>query len=115
MLGLLVGCVTCDGEEPNTFSLPLVTTEAEPVVLNCDEVALVPVEVPVSGFVASESPDDVDTFATTVDIEVEETLEEEDGVEPCTKCFKLIEEAGEITEGLLAFDVMFGVSVVLFV
>jgi hypothetical protein len=61
---------------------------------------------------------DDDAFAT-VDIEVEEMLdEEEDGAEACTKCFKLVEDVEEITELLLlliVFEVVLGVSVVLFV
>jgi hypothetical protein len=60
---------------------------------------------------------DDDAFAT-VDIEVEEMLdEEEDGAEACTKCFKLVEDVEEITDELLLLMVfeMVVLSVVLFV
>lgn len=40
-------------------------------------------------------------------------LEEEDGADACTKCFKLVEDVEEIPE--LGLEAVLGVSVVLFV
>ena len=48
-------------------------------------------------------------------MDVGETLEVEDGADACTKSFKLVEDADEITEVLLVvlLEVVLGVKVVL--
>jgi hypothetical protein len=73
----------------------------------------VDVEVTDNGRVAALFETAVDAFAT-VDTEVDEMLEDEEGADACTKCFKLVDDDEEIT-ALLLFGVLLGVRVVLFV